>query len=1053
MSIPEFKEDYSSQIPALQVLHQLGYTYLSENDINVLRDNKTSSVLLEPILREQLAKINKLKISSTKLAAFNEANIENGILALKNLPMNEGYIAACEATYNLLTYGKALEQSIDGDKKSFTLQYIDWKKPQNNVFHVAEEFSVMRSNSKETFRPDIVLFVNGIPLCVIECKRPDMRDPLRQAISQHTRNQMEDGIRPLYVYSQLVLSLATIQAKYATTDTKEEFWANWKEDKENTEELTEIINKPISNEFLAQLLVTRKPNEHQLVKDILLSERQLSEQDKYLIHLCAPERLLELAKDYIIFEGGKYKKIARYQQYFAIKKIAHRIKQMDGGKRKGGVVWHTQGSGKSLTMAMLARKIYQTVQNPKIILVTDRVDLDTQISETFARVDVSVHNAKTGNQLVELLKSKSDAVVTTVINKFETAVRLLEKSPLESNNIFVLIDEGHRTQYGSFNVKMRVVLPNACFLAFTGTPLMKKEKSTSDKFGGIIDAYTILQAVEDGAIVPILYEGRHAVQDVNQKAIDKGFDYVSESLDEYEKADLKKKFSRANLLGKTEQRIDEIARDISEHFISNWGADRTGEKSGFKGMVVTPDKDTAVKYKKAFDLIGKVTTEVIISAPDDREGNDDVHGEPTDEVVSFYKKMELKHGKNFEERLINQFKITNEPDLLIVVDKLLTGFDEPRLIVLYICKKLREHTLLQAIARVNRVAQGKDYGYIIDYEGIIAELDEAMNTYSTFEDFESKDILGTFTNINQEIQKLPQVHADLNAIFKGVAHKFDVVSYTNLLVDESIRVEFYQRFADFTRILKLAFSSLEFELNTPAKTIEMYRTDMKFYAKLRNSVFDAYGDKVDFRKYEKQLQKLLDQHVTTDEIIRLTEQVSIVDSDAFEKELEKVVGGRAKAETIASRTTKHISEKMDEDPVFYKKLSELIRQTISDLRALRISELEALRKLKEYREQAINKKSDDVPTELINNEKVIPFFRLLKSDGIISDNDVLCNFAVATDSIIKQYMVVDWANKLDVVRKINFYIGEYLIDELNIPIEKAEEIAEKCVEIAKVRYQ
>lgn len=1053
MSTPEFKEDYSSQIPALQVLHQLGYTYLSENDINVLRGNKTSSVLLEPILREQLAKINKLKISSTKLASFNEANIENGILALKNLPMNEGYIAACEATYNLLTYGKALEQSVDGDKKSFTLQYIDWKKPKNNVFHVAEEFSVMRSNSKETFRPDIVLFVNGIPLCVIECKRPDMREPLRQAISQHTRNQMEDGIRPLYVYSQLVLSLATIQAKYATTDTKEEFWANWKEDKENIEELTEIINRPISNEFLAKLLVPRKPEEHQLVKDILLNERQLSEQDKYLIHLCAPERLLELAKDYIIFEGGKYKKIARYQQYFAIKKIAHRIKQIDGGKRKGGVVWHTQGSGKSLTMAMLARKIYQTVQNPKIILVTDRVDLDTQISETFARVDVSVHNAKTGNQLVELLKSKSDAVVTTVINKFETAVRLLEKSPLESNNIFVLIDEGHRTQYGSFNVKMRVVLPNACFLAFTGTPLMKKEKSTSDKFGGIIDAYTILQAVEDGAIVPILYEGRHAIQDVNQKAIDKGFDYVSESLDEYEKADLKKKFSRANLIGKTEQRIDEIARDISEHFVSNWGADRTGEKSGFKGMVVTPDKDTALKYKKAFDLIGKVTTEVIISAPDDREGNDDVHGEPTDEVVSFYKKMELKHGKNFEERLINQFKFTNEPDLLIVVDKLLTGFDEPRLVVLYICKKLREHTLLQAIARVNRVAQGKDYGYIIDYEGIIAELDEAMNTYSTFEDFESKDILGTFTNINQELQKLPQIHADLNGIFKGVAHKFDVVSYTNLLVDESIRVEFYQRFADFTRILKLAFSSLEFELNTPAKTIDMYRTDMKFYAKLRNSVFDAYGDKVDFRKYEKQLQKLLDQHVTTDEIIRLTEQVSIVDSDAFEKELEKVVGGRAKAETIASRTTKHISEKMDEDPTFYKKLSELIRQTISDLRALRISELEALRKLKEYREQAINKKSDDVPTELMNNEKVIPFFRLLKSDGIISDNDLLCNFAVATDNIIKQYVVVDWANKLDVVRKINFYIGEYLIDELNIPIEKAEEIAEKCVEIAKVKYQ
>ena len=1032
MDIPSFKEEHISLIPALSLLQKLGYIYLDPEQALNLRGGKTTNVLLEDVLRKQLREINSIKVSSTKTEIFSAANIENGIVALKDLPMQEGYIAACQVAYERLTLGKAFEQSIDGDKKSFTLRYIDWKNIENNVFHVTEEYSVMRSGSKEHYRPDIVLFVNGIPLCIIESKRPDMKNPVTQAISQHIRNQQEDGIRQLYVYSQLLLSVSTLQAKYATTDTKEEFWSTWKEENPLIIENGQLtIDKEILNLGLSRLSV----------------------QDEYLINLCRPERLLELAKDYIIFESGMFKKIARYQQYFTIKKIIRRIQNIEHGRRRGGVIWHTQGSGKSLTMAMLARKIYQTIRNPKIVLVTDRVDLDTQITETFGKVDVPVHNAKTGNQLVTLLKSKSDAMVTTIINKFEAAVNQLGGSPLESQNIFVLIDEGHRTQYGTFNVKMQKVLPNACFLAFTGTPLMKKEKSTAQKFGGIIDPpYTILQAVEDGAIVPILYEGRYALQNVNQKALDHGFDNVSEPLTEYQKASLKKKFSKANLIGKTEQRIDEIARDISDHFTQNWGSDKNGERSGFKGMVVTPDKATAVKYKKAFDLIGKVTTEVIISPPDDREGNEDVHEEPTDEVVIFWKKMQTKYGKDFEQSLINQFKKTDYPELLIVVHKLLTGFDEPRVVVMYVCKKLIEHNLLQAIARVNRVSPGKEYGLIIDYEGIIGELDEAMNTYSNLSGFEEDDLEGTFADIKEEIEKLPQLQSVLNDIFKEIPERYDIVSYANLLADESIRTEFYLKFSAFAKCLKIAFSSLEFENNTSEKTKTLYRNNLKFCTGLRNSVVNTYSDDIDFKQYEKQLQKLLDQHVTTEQVIRLTEQVSILDSEAFENELEKVVGTRAKAETIASRTTKYITEHLDEDPVFYKKLSELIQETIWDLRALRISEIAALKKLKEFREKAITKKGDDIPSGLQQMEEAIAFYRLIASSTDLKP--ALCEeFAKETDSIIKSFLVVDWAQKLDVVRKINFYIGEFLIDELNMPIDEAERLAEKCIEIAKIRYK
>lgn len=1076
MNAPSFKEDHISQIPAIQLLMKLGYTYLSPEEALELRGGKTTNVLLETVLRKQLHKINSIQLSSTKTASFSDANIENGIQALKDIPMNEGYMAACEHVYNLLTLGKALEQSIDGDKKSFTLQYIDWQNPHNNVFYVTEEYSVMRSTSKDHYRPDVVLFVNGIPLCIIECKRPDMDKPLEQAISQHLRNQNEEGIRKLYVYSQLLIAACTFQAKYATTDTKEKHWATWKEqhsssdaEQEAKNHLQTLINTQLSSEQHQALLQNREPYERNYMLSLEKETRSVSQQDEYLYNLCRPERLLDLCKNFILFDAG-VKKITRYQQYFAIKKIAKRIQTFENGKRKGGVIWHTQGSGKSLTMAMLARTIAQQIQNPKIVLVTDRVDLDQQITNTFKGVDVPVLNAATGNQLVDLLKSKSDAVITTIINKFEAAVNQL-KTPLDSPNIFVLIDEGHRTQYGTFNVKMQKVLPNACFLAFTGTPLMKFEKSTAAKFGGIIDTYTVINAVADGAVVPIIYEGRHALQDVNREAIDRYFNKVSEPLGDYQRADLKKKFSRADQINKTEQRIHNIAWDIVEHYTANWGLDKTGERSGFKGMVVCPDKLTAVRYKEMFDQIDRVSTEVIMSPPDDREGYEDAYGEPADKVVAYWKKMESKHGRNFEANIINQFKNSDEPELLIVVDKLLTGFDEPRVIVMYVCRKLREHTLLQAIARVNRVTQGKDNGFIIDYEGIIGELDQAMHTYSGIGDFEAEDLEGTFTNIDEEIAKLPQLHSELHDLFKTITNKMDPIAYSALLADEAKRVEFYQKLSAFARCLKMALSSLAFENKTPEKTKDQYKKDLKFFVSLRNAVINEYSDKVDFRQYEKQLQKLLDQHVTTNEVIRLTDQVDIMDREAFEEELEKVLGAAAKAETIASRTDKHISEKMDEDPAFYKKLSELIQQTIADYRAHRISELEFLKKAKELSEQAISRKGDDVPQALQQRDVAQAFYRLLLDDfkEKIEDSAALkqltVEVAITIDSLIQNTIldqnkpIVDWQSKSNLIGHLHIAIEDYLIDEVrdkfDIPLsfDEMDEIKKHCIDIAKIRYK
>ena len=1045
-----FTEDNISQIPAIKLLITLGYTYLTPTETIELRGGKNTAVILEPILREQLKKINRIKIGS-KTAEFSDTNIEKSIHALKDIPLVEGLVNASNEAYNMLLFGHALEQSLEGDKKSHTVQYIDWENPTNNVFHVTEEFEVMRTGRKDTYRPDIVVFVNGIPLVIIECKSPTIKEPIREAISQHIRNQQENAIQSLYVYSQILLSTSLVEAKYATTNTKEEFWAVWKEkDDEYLSNLDGLVNHQLPNEVETKIFFqsgSRSFYDHVAYKEKYSTQVSPSAQDILIYGTLSQERLLSLIKDFILFEAGIIKKIARFQQFFSIEKIIDRVKSVRNGKRLGGVIWHTQGSGKSLTMAMLARKIRDTVKNPQIILVTDRIDLDRQITTTLQKVEVEVINAHSGKQLVHLLRDNKDVVTTTIINKFQAAVNSLSDNPLTSPNIFVLIDEAHRTQYGIFNVNMEKVLPNACFIVFTGTPLMKSQKNTAAKFGGIIDTYTITEAVEDGAIVPILYEGRLAVQDVNQAAVDKGFDRVAEDLSDYDKGELKKKMSNAGLISKTDQNIYEIAYDISQHFSSNWGHTDTRDHTGFRGMVVTPDKPTAVKYKRAFDLINKVKTEIVMSAADSRESNDDVHSSESDEVVKYYELLKTKYGNDIDNAVITQYEHGESIELLIVIEKLLTGFDVPQTIVMYLCKKLKEHTLLQAIARVNRVYPGKDYGYVIDYAGIMEELQEAMNTYATAEDgFDPKEIAEALTSIKIEIAKLPVAYEELIELFKTIKNKKDISEFVALLADEALREEFYKKFSVFARILKIALSSIDFHNETSKEDMNKYRDALGDYAKIRSTVNSIYQDKVNFSQYEKQLQKLLDQHVVTEEIIRLVDPISILNTELFEEELEKLIGPRAKAEKIAAATTKHISVNIDMDPVLYKKLSELIIQTIVDMRAARISELEALEKLKQIKEEAIGKSNSEIPEEVKDKNRKISVFRLFKGEEKLKEQEVVAT--AFFDQLLSENELVDWEKRSDIINKIELEFGDYLMDVFHFTMDEADELTKKCIEIA-----
>ena len=1075
MDTPSFKEDHISQIPALQLLQKLGYTYLSPDEALQARGNKTTNVILEDVLRKALKEINSEKrISSTKTTYISDANIENGIRALKDLPMNEGYIAACEAAYNLITLGKAFEQSIDGDKKSFTLQYIDWKNMDNNVFHVTEEYSVMRSNSKEHYRPDLVLFVNGIPLSVIECKRPDMKEPLAQAISQHLRNQQEDGIRALYVYAQVIMSIAQQDAAYATNATPEKFWAKWiekfttdAEEQQYKADLQILKNEPLEIEQKNKLFSDRFKYVRNYFDDLEKENILPTLQDEYLFGLCRPERLMDIIFNFVLFDNGE-KKIARYQQFFAIKKSMQRISEIEGGRRKGGVIWHTQGSGKSLTMVMLAQAIAldKSIRNPKIILVTDRTDLDRQISDTFRKCGKSIENASTGQRLVELLESKSDAVVTTIINKFVAAMKKISK-PLESQDIFVLVDEGHRTQHGTFNIEMQKTLPNACFIAMTGTPLFKKDKNTAAKFGGVIDAYTVDQAVKDKAVVPLLYEGRVAKQVVNESPIDTFFGMVSEPLTEYQKADLKKKFSRADQLNGAEQKIYAIAWNISQHFRDNW------QGTPFKAQLVCDKKVNAIRYKEFLDEIGIVTSDVLISSIDEREGEESAYEKSSEKENKFWKKMMDEHGnsKSYEKNIISRFKNQKDPEIIIVVDKLLTGFDEPKNTVLYLTRNLQSHKLLQAIARVNRIYPDKEFGYIIDYYGVIENLDDALQMYSSFEDFDADDLEGTLVNISEEINKLPQKHSELWDIFKTIANKRDAEAYQILLKDEAIRVLFYDKLSAFAKGLKLSLSSIQFYKEVEEKTIDRYKEDLTMFLKLRLAVVERYSDEIDFKQYAGQIQKLIDTHITTEKVETITELVNIFDKEKFQQEVENTTGKAAKADKIASRTSKHISEKMNEDPAFYKKFSLMLKETIADYEAKRINEAQFLNKVQEIMNIVLLHTDSDIPEALKDRDIAKAFYGLsLESLGDKIKDDVVkreisTQAALNIDDMIIDAVldngkpIIDWQYKTNITGKLQIEIGDYLIDEvrdkynINISFGEMDEIANKCIEVAKIRYK
>ncbi|WP_421342297.1 type I restriction endonuclease subunit R [Aeromonas veronii] len=965
---------------------------------------------------------------------------------------------------------------------------MDWHNPQNNRFTFTEEFRVTRAGGIESRRPDIVCFVNGLPLVVIEAKRPDgnaKKGPtIKEGISQSLRNQRPDEIPLLFAYSQLLLSINGIEGRYGTCGTPEKFWAAWREEDIGDGEMTAIKNQPLSSEQLSALFSHRPAADLDWYQSLVAAgELAVSDQDRLLISLLSPDRLLEMTRLFTLFDKKAGKIVARYQQVFGIKRLIERINQKrpDGG-REGGVIWHTTGSGKSFTMVFLSKALilHDSLKQCRLLVVTDRVDLESQLSKTFAssgelagKKDKEAAMATSGKRLAEQIGKGSERIIFSLIQKFNSATKLPEcinKSP----DLIVLIDEGHRSQGGENHIRMKQALPNAAFVAFTGTPLLKDDKTTN-KFGPIVHAYTMQRAVEDKTVTPLLYEERIPDLEVNERVIDSWFERITLGLNEQQQADLKRKFARKGEIYSAKDRIKLIAFDIASHFSNHI-------VEGLKGQLACDSKASAVLYKKYLDEAGLFESAVVMSPPDSREGNTEVDESTTPLVTQWWKdNVGTQDEQVYSKALIERFADENDPlKLLVVVDKLLTGFDEPKNTVLYIDKPLKEHNLIQAIARVNRLHPKKKFGLLIDYRGILSELDTTIGKYQdlasrTQGGYDVDDLKGLYNQMGTEYKRLPQLYQTLWNIFAGVKNKQDIEQLRQVLVPKmeeldgelvdvhlKVREDFYEALTAFASCLKVALQSASFFEDSAFSEADRrhYKETVKQLSSLRQLVQQDAGEKVDYDEYAEQVKKLLDKHVVG---VEVKEPGGVYEVGKMgQKQPEEWSENKTRNETdiIKTRVTRMIEQELRDDPYAQEAFSKLLRQAIEEAEKLFDHPLKQYMLFREFEEQVQERRLSDIPDVFAGHRNAQAYFGVFKK--------VLPEVFAITDSQVQEKWI-KLAFEIDTV--VDASVAEHSINPQNIEagirkqllprmfqecknigsgMEQAKKIVEMVVQITRV---
>lgn len=1001
-----------SEDPAVALLETLGYRYVASEALDAERAS-LKEIFLGERLTAALARLNPWLTPDNATKAARDLT---GIRATS-------LIEASEKMHTALAHGVSVDQDRGAGKKGQQVRFFDFDDPTNNDLLFTRQYKVQ--GTKGHIKPDIVVFINGVPLAVIECKNPTLGDKWKQdALDQFDRYQelserfRERGAPRLFEPVQLLIATCGQAACYGTVTTPYRFYAEWKS------------TWPRDPADLAAFL-----------------GHAPSAQDITIAGLLAPATLLDLLQNFVVFErdqdtGRIVRKVCRYQQFEAVNKAVTRARVARKPTDRGGVVWHTQGSGKSLSMLWLALKLRRDPahENPTLVIVTDRRDLDDQITSNFIACGFpNPVRAESVRHLRELLSGSTGMTVMTTVQKFQelsvagtdpkskTTRAAREEHPVLSvaSNIFVLADEAHRTQYGGLAANLRRALPNAACFAFTGTPIDKKDRSTLQTFGSYIDTYTIEQAVKDGATVPIFYESRLPELRIIGNNLDDLFDRVFADRTEEEREAIKKKYGSQHAVFGAPRRIEAICLDLIQHFTE------AIRPNGFKAQVVASTREIAVLYKETLDRLNAPPSAIMISGTNDDDAR----------LARWHTSIEQRKDT------IDRFCKFGDPlSILVVCDMLLTGFDAPVEQVMYLDSPLKEHTLLQAIARVNRTADKKTYGLVVDYWGVSEALQEALAIFAP------SDVQGALTPKGDELPRLQARHAAALRFFARLRakEKDDLDACVAVLEPEDVRAEFDVAFRRFGESL---------DMMLPDPRALPYVGDARWLGKIRASAAARFRDaKLDISDCGAKVRQLIEEAVIADGIQILVKQVPLLSPD-FDERLRTMKTDESRASGMEHAIRDEIHVKLEEDPAFYSSLRERLEQIVADYKAKRVDAAQQL-KLFEVLTNELRGRSEAAeaiglsPTGLAIYGLIAPRTASRAAEGspIYGQPE---EAKVALASILEEQLephvtIVDWQAKDDVQREMRRTIRRQL-KAAALPADRVDALAESIVELMKRR--
>jgi type I restriction enzyme R subunit len=933
-----------------------------------------------------------------------------------------GLYEANKEVYKLLRYGVTVR--VQQGKPKETIWLIDWDNPENNHFAVAEEVSF--KGGQHDKRPDIVIYVNGIALGVIELKRSKVS--VSEGIRQNLDNQKSMFIQKFFTTIQFTFAGSDAQGlRYGTIETTEKYYLQWKEE-------------------------SNKQFDYSL--------------DKHLYLLGQKERFLELIHDFVVFDKG-VKKLCRPNQYFGITAAHENVK-----KKQGGIIWHTQGSGKSLSMVWLTKWILENVEDSRVLIITDREELDDQIQKLFIGVEESIYRTKSGRDLISVLNEKNHSLICSLVHKFgrnsdygdyESFIEDLKES-LGSDfkakgDIYVFVDECHRTQSGSLHDAMKMILPESLFIGFTGTPLLKKDKQKSiEVFGPYIgNPYKFDEAVEDGVVLDLLYEARDVEQYVtDQQSIDEWFEAETKGLTDVAKVELKKRWGTMQKVLGSKSRLEKIVFDIIKDFKIKPRL-ATGEGNA---ILVSSSVFQACKYYELFTNANFKECAIITSYEphhSDIKGEETGEDSPTDKLLKYDVYLKMLNGKTtevFESEVKAQFK--NEPSkmkLLIVVDKLLTGFDAPSATYLYIDKKMQDHGLFQAICRVNRIdTEGKEYGYIIDYKDLFKSLEKSITDYtsSAFDQFDENDVKGLLSN-RFEVSKerletaLETVRAMCEPVYPKDEPTFIKYFCGNTENPDDIKSTEERRVSLYKAVVSLirSYSEVANEMNKLGYSemeTKKIQDEVKYYSDLRDTIKLASGDLLDFKAYEPGMRQLMDMYLDAKSSKKISdfENKTLVDLIVNLASEERAMYGTTKqqavAETIENNVRKVIIEESQTNPKYFEKMSLLLDELIKQRKEESIEYAEYLKNIKSLAQDVSTPSINQYPSTLDSRAKQSLYDNLNK-------NEVL---ALALDNVILSNKLDGWRDGGIKERKLRLAIN-YLL--------KNDELTGKIMEIVKAQNE